>query len=445
MFRRTAIVAGIALGLGASAAQAQAPRQGFTFWYGLTGQLSEAVQSVCQRFNDSQQDFSVTCTSQGDYAKTLQNTIAAFRANEQPTVVQVYDAGTADMMLANVHLPARELMAQQNRAVNWDNYLSPIAGYYATSKGEMLSFPFNSSTAVMYWNRGAFKQAGFEQPPETWEGMERALRALKAQGHACPMALDFDSWPHLEQFTAVHNVPMATRDNGYGGLDAEYVFNQGIVKRHYNNLYNWYKEGLIQLRTPQGGQDVVTSFATGSCAVGFASIANHQTVRRTAAAGLDWTPALLPVYEGTARTNSRVGGASLWTLKGRPAGEYRAAAAFFAFLATPESETNWSTITGYIPVTQTGYDAMRQQGFFQRPENVGREVAMQSLLLTEPTVNSRGLRLGNMTQFRAAYMNEMQAAFAGSKTMDQALEATQAEGNRLLRRFEQTYRGKQLP
>jgi sn-glycerol 3-phosphate transport system substrate-binding protein len=132
-------------------------------------------------------------------------------------------------------------------------------------------------------------------------------------------------------------------------------------------------------------------------------------------------------------------------LKGRPAGEYRAAAAFFAFLATPESETNWSTITGYIPVTQTGYDAMRQQGFFQRPENVGREVAMQSLLLTEPTVNSRGLRLGNMTQFRAAYMNEMQAAFAGSKTMDQALEATQAEGNRLLRRFEQTYRGKQLP
>jgi sn-glycerol 3-phosphate transport system substrate-binding protein len=436
----------LAMGGQQVAAQGAAPqRQAFSFWYGLTGQLSEVVQDVCKRFNDSQQEFSVNCTSQGDYAKTLQNTIAAFRANEQPTVVQVYDIGTADLMLSGQYLPAKELMASQNRPVKWANYLSPIAGYYASSKGEMLSFPFNSSTAVMYWNRGTFKAVGFEKPPGSWQEMERALRALKASGHACPMAFDFDSWPHLEQFAAVHNVPVATRENGYGGLDAEYNFDQGIVREHYNNLLKWYKEGLLQLRTPQGGQDVVTSFAAGACASGFASIANHQTIRKTAVQGLDWTPALLPVYDGHARTNSRVGGASLWTLKGRPAAEYRAAAAFFAFLATPESEVYWATNTGYIPVTQTGYDSLKQSGFFQKPENVGREVAMESLLLTEPTPLSRGLRLGNLTQFRAAYANEMQAAFAGSKTMDQALDATQAEGNRLLRRFQQTYAGKQLP
>jgi sn-glycerol 3-phosphate transport system substrate-binding protein len=444
MLRRTAIAAGLVLALGSNQASAQQP-QNFTFWYGLTGQLSEVVQSVCKRFNDSQREFSVTCTSQGDYAKALQNTIAAFRANEQPTVVQVYDIGTADLMLSGQYLPARELMAAQNRPVNWNNYLSPIAGYYATSKGEMLSFPFNSSTAVMYWNTGAFKAVGFEKPPESWQDTERALRALKAAGHACPMAFDFDSWPHLEQFAAVHNVSMATKDNGYGGLDAEYDFNKGIVREHFNNLLKWYKDGLMQIRTPQGGQDVVQSFASGQCASTFGSIANHQTIRKTAAADMQWTPALLPVYDGHARTNSRVGGASLWALKGRPAAEYKAAAAFFAFLATPDSEIYWATNTGYIPVTQTGYDALKQNGFFQRPENVGREVAMQSLLLTEPTPLSRGLRLGNGTQFRAAYANEMQAAFAGTKTMDQALEALQTEGNRLLRRFQQTYSGKQLP
>lgn len=70
---------------------------------------------------------------------------------------------------------------------------------------------------------------------------------------------------------------------------------------------------------------------------------------------------------------------------------------------------------------------------------------MTSLLATEPTEFSRGLRLGNMTQFRATYANEMQAAFAGQKSMDEALDSMAAEGNRLLRRFEQTYRGKQLP
>ncbi|MFC7608090.1 hypothetical protein [Teichococcus aestuarii] len=124
MLRKTALAAGLILALGGAQAQAQGQqRQGFTFWYGLTGQLSEAVQSVCKRFNDSQAQYSVTCTSQGDYAKALQNTIAAFRANEQPTVVQVYDIGTADLMLAGVYRPARELMASQGHQVNWNNYL----------------------------------------------------------------------------------------------------------------------------------------------------------------------------------------------------------------------------------------------------------------------------------------------------------------------------------
>ncbi|MFC0409839.1 extracellular solute-binding protein [Roseomonas elaeocarpi] len=445
MLRRTALALGVAItALAAPHAEAQ-ERQRFTFWYGLSGQLGDVVQQVCKRFNDSQRDFEVSCVSQGDYPRTLQNAIAAFRAGEQPTVVQVYDIGTADLMLSGQYVPARELMAEQKRNVDWNNYLSPIAAYYATSKGEMLSFPFNSSTAVMYWNRGAFRDVGYEKPPETWEDVEKALRALKAKGHACPMAINFDSWPWLEQFASVHNLPIASEDNGYGGLDAKLVFNDGLIRKHFNNIYRWYKEGLLVVKTPETGQIATAAFADGTCASMFNSIADHSTVRLTAKQGLDWTPAMLPLYAGTTRTNSRVGGASLWTLKGRPAAEYRGAAAFFEFLAKPESEEFWSTNTGYIPVTRAGYDKLKAEGFFQRPQNVGREVAMDSLLVTEPTQYSRGLRLGGFTQIRAIYANEMQAAFSGQKTMDQALDTMVEEGNRVLRRFEQTYRGKQLP
>ncbi|MDJ0390038.1 extracellular solute-binding protein [Roseomonas sp. E05] len=444
-FRLTALAAGLALTLGAPAAQAQ-QRQGFTFWYGLTGQLSDVVQEVCKRFNDSQQQYQITCTSQGDYAKALQNTIAAFRAGEQPTIVQVYDIGTADLMLSGQYVPARALMSEQGYDVDWSNYIAPIAAYYANSKGEMLSFPFNSSTAVMYWNRAEGRKVGFENPPATWEDLHKALVAMKQAGSACPMSMDFDSWALFEQFTAAHNIPVASKDNGYGGLDAEYVFdNQPLVKQHFNNLLNWYKDGLIKVRTPESGQNVIASFASGDCNVTFGSIASHQTVRLTAKEGLDWTPALLPVYAGHERYNTRVGGASLWALKGRPQTEYKGAAAFFAFLATPESEEFWSTRTGYVPVTRTGYERMKDEGFFERPENVGREVAMKSLLLREPTPLTKGLRLGNLTQFRAAYANEMQAAFAGQKSMDQALASLQEQGNQLLRRFQQTYRGKTLP
>lgn len=444
MVRRT-LLSTVAAALLAAAPARAAERQPFTFWYGLTGQLSDVVQKVCARFNAAQADYEIKCVSQGDYAAALQNTIAAFRAGEQPTVVQVYDIGTTDMMLSGQYVPARELMDRQGYKVDWSNYLPPIADYYATSKGEMLSFPFNSSTAVMYWNRGAFRDVGFEKPPATWEELGRALHALKARGHACPLAFNWDSWPWLEQLAAVQNLPIASEDNGYGGLDAKYVFNTGLIRSHFNMLLGWYKDGLMQIKTPETGQTVTAAFADGTCAAGFNSIADHSAIRLTAKAGLDWTPALLPVHEGTARTNSRVGGASLWTLKGRPEAEYKGAAAFFAFLAQPESEEFWVSNTGYIPVTRTGYDRLKAQGFFQQPQNVGREVAMESLLVTEPTPLSRGLRLGNLTQFRVVYANEMQAAFTGKETMDQALDNMVDQGNGLLRRFQQTYRGKTLP
>jgi sn-glycerol 3-phosphate transport system substrate-binding protein len=44
------------------------------FWYGNSGDISKVVQQVCQHFNDSQQDYTVVCTSQGAYAAAVQNT-----------------------------------------------------------------------------------------------------------------------------------------------------------------------------------------------------------------------------------------------------------------------------------------------------------------------------------------------------------------------------------
>ncbi|MBE9603918.1 extracellular solute-binding protein [Acetobacteraceae bacterium H6797] len=438
-----AVALGLALSVSGAAEAQQQQRQKFTWWYGLTGQLAEVMENYCKNFNASQNEFEIVCTGQGTYDQALQNTIAAFRANQQPTIVQVYDVGTADLMLSGQYVPARELMANNGYRVDWNNYIPSIGNYYATREGEMLSFPFNSSSAVMYWNKGAYRSVGFENPPATWEEVEKAARALKAQGHACPIALDFDSWAAWEQFNAIHNQPIATKENGFGGLDAQLVVND-LFRKHANNLLAWYKEGLIQVRTPQSG-GLLPAFASGECAMMMGSIANHVGIGRTAKQGLEWTVGMLPLYQGYTRTNSMVGGASLWVLKGRPAAEYKGAAAFLNFIAQPAQEMFMVQNTGYIPVTRSGAQAVVDSGFYQQPQNAGREVVMQSLTYTPPGPNSRGIRLGNFTQIRALYATEMQAAFSGQKTMDQALDSIVSEGNKLLRRFEQTYRGKQLP
>jgi len=53
---------------------------------------------------------------------------------------------------------------------------------------------------------------------------------------------------------------------------------------------------------------------------------------------MNWDVAMIPVYEGFVRTNTVVGGASLWVLSGKSEDEYRGAAEYLKFLATPEGE-----------------------------------------------------------------------------------------------------------
>jgi sn-glycerol 3-phosphate transport system substrate-binding protein len=160
---------------------------------------------------------------------------------------------------------------------------------------------------------------------------------------------------------------------------------------------------------------------------------------------MHWGVAMLPVYAGTKRLNSLVGGASLWVLAGKSPEEYKGAAAFLNFIAQPEQALFWSTVTGYIPVTKSGYDYMTQHGFYADPKYKGREIAIASLTASEPTVVSRGIRLGGFLQIRNEVANGWQAIFSNKVSVQQGVDQMVERGDAILRRFEATYKGKQLP
>ncbi len=105
----------------------------------------------------------------------------------------------------------------------------------------------------------------------------------------------------------------------------------------------------------------------------------------------------------------------------------------------------WSTVTGYIPVTKTGYDYMVQKGFYQQAAYQGREVAIASITASQPTSVSRGIRLGGFLQIRNEVANGLQAIFSNKEPVQQAIDETVDRGNAILRRFEATYKGKILP
>jgi sn-glycerol 3-phosphate transport system substrate-binding protein len=434
-----------AMATAATVGSASAEKVKFEYWYGLTGDLGEVVLETCNRFNASQDKYEAVCVGQDGYEKAVQNTIAAFRAGKHPTLLQSFDAGTADLMLSGEFYPVHQLMADQGIAIEWADYFPGIANYYSASTGEFFSMPWNSSTPVYYFNKAHFEKAGIAEAPVTWEGMEEAFKALKASGQACALAYAPSSWIDLEQFSMVHNLPVASNDNGYAGLDTELLYNTTLHVQHMENIKRWLDEGFALLRTTASGKPARDSFVEGECSVFFSSIADHNTIHKIAPEGLSWDVQIIPTYEGVERHNSVVGGASLWVLSGKADEEYAAAAAYLAFLATVDEQRFLLENSGYIPVTKSAYDTLLGEGFYAEAPYLNRDIAMKSLTWTEPTNLTRGLRLGGMIQIRSEWTSEVEAALAGQKSMKEALDTAAARGNDILARFARTYEGKSFP
>jgi sn-glycerol 3-phosphate transport system substrate-binding protein len=432
----------LALASGANAAE----RIKFDYWYGLTGDLGEVMAKHCKLFNESQDKFEAVCTGQGGYDKAEQNTIAAYRAKQHPTIVQIYDAGTVNFMLSGAIYPATKFAKDYAIDVEWKAYFPGIANYYATSSGEMWSFPYNSSTALFYWNKAAWSKINKTEAPKTWAELGEDLKALKAAGVECGLAFDFDTWQNLEQFSATNNLPIASMDNGYGGLGAELEFNKTAFVNHMKDYKGWLDAGYAKIQTTQVGKNLVQAFSDGTCAATIMSVANHGTVKNTQVAGLDWAVTPMPVIDAAVRKNSLVGGASLWVMEGKSKEEYEAAAAFLKYVtASDTGEKFIAENTGYIPVTTKGFELLNAEGFYKDPSKAGREVAIASLTASEVGPLSRGIRLGNYTSVRSAIRSELEAAFTGKKDMQVAMDDAVKAGNEILRRYEQTYKGAALP
>jgi len=432
MIRRPLIAALAAFGLAATTAQAQTE---IHFWHSMGGALGDKVSELAGKFNASQKDYRVVPTFKGTYPESMTAAIASYRAGNAPHILQVFEVGTATMMAAKgAVVPVYKLMKDADEPFNPKAYLGPVAGYYTDSKGNMLSFPFNSSTAIFYWNKDAFKKAGLdpEKPPKTWKELVAVAEKLKASGQTCAYTTSWPSWVHVENFSAWHNVPIGTKENGLAGTDTEFRINTPLHVRQLTMLQDLAKRGMFSYsgRTNQGG----AKFTSGECAMMTESTGGQANVRR--GAKFDWAVTQIPYWDDVAGApqNAIIGGASLWVMGGKTNNSYKGVARFFAFLSRPEVQMEWHKDTGYVPITYAAYEMTKKSGYYT--QNPGAEVAIKMLANKPPTANSKGLRFGNFVQGREVIEEEMEAVFAGKKEPKAALDEAVKRGNEILRKFE---------
>jgi sn-glycerol 3-phosphate transport system substrate-binding protein len=407
------------------------------FWHAMTGQLNDAVDALAKKFNERQYDYEVKPLYKGTYPETLTAAMAAYRSKTPPHIVQVFDVGTQTMLLSGAIMPVFQLMREQGMVIDWSDFIQPVLSYYSKN-GRLYSMPFNSSTPILYYNKDAFQKAGLstDRPPITWKEVEEFSRRIISAGAAkCGFSTGWPSWILFENMAAWHNLPFATNQNGFGGVEPQLLVNGEFQGKLIGRLVSWQAEQLYSY----GGRmdDPDPKFMRGECAMYLQSSALIGRFARSVR--FKWGTGQLPHWGPPYKKGTSIpGGATLWVMQGLPPTDYRGIAQFFKFLAEPDQQAVWHQTTGYVTLTNASLKYLGQTNHFLR--NPDQWTAFAQLTSGNNTPNTQGIRLGNFVAVRDAIEGELENILARKKSVQQGLDDAVAKGNEILKEFASSYK-----
>ncbi|WP_194096403.1 extracellular solute-binding protein [Marivivens aquimaris] len=430
--KRISFVSALALSLAANASFAQTE---ITFWHAMGGALGDTVNQIATDFNASQDDYQITPVFKGTYEEALTAGIAAFRAGEQPNILQVFDAGAATVIGAKgATVPVQDLMIDNGVDFDIEDYISGVRYFYADSEGKMIGMPFNSSSPIMYFNETALEEAGVEAP-KTWEEFENTTAPALVEAGYIPLSQSHSPWIWVENFFSRHNLPFATNNNGYDGADTEILVNSDEIKMHWTNVKEWLDEGYYNWYGASW-DDNQTPFEEGKVAIWLGSSGSFGGLMAKDLP-FEFSATYLPYWESitTEPTQTFIGGASLFAMSGKSDEEDAATAAFFEYLTSPEVQYMWHRETGYVPITEAAYEMAKEDGHYDRFP--AAEVGIQQLSLPAGE-NTAGYRMGFYVQIRDVMNREFGRILTDETSVDDAFATIETEANDLLSRFAMT-------
>ncbi|MEC9266676.1 MAG: extracellular solute-binding protein [Alphaproteobacteria bacterium] len=413
---------------------AQAEPTEITMWHAMGGRLGEVVDEMTAEFNASQSDVKLTSIYKGGYEDTMTAGIAAFRAGEQPHIIQVFDAGAATIINApGAVYPVADLLKDHGVGFDIENYISGVRYFYADSDGKMIGMPFNSSTPLLYVNKEALAKAGVEAP-QTWEDFEAIAPKLVEAGYV-PLSQSHSPWIFSENFHSRHNIQMATANNGFDSTDVDILYNNEHMKGHWTKVKEWLDKGWYGYYGRGWGENQ-DAFVQGKTAMWLGSSGSFGGLRKSA--DFDFGTTYLPYWKSIIEEpkGTFIGGAALFAFSGHEDPEYKAVAKFFDYMTKPETQFFWHKETGYVPITTGAYELAKKAGYY----NEAPDAEVGILQLSQPTGEwTKGYRLGYYVQIREVMYKNYERLLNGEASVDEAFQAIEAESNELLDRFHDTY------
>ncbi len=426
---------GAAAGLTPSRARAQTPTR-IVFWHSMGGSLGETVvRAFVNRFNASRKDIQVEAQYQGTYDDAINKLRASIQSAAVPAIAQVYDIGTRFMIDSKGVVPMQDFIDREKFDLS---ALEPnILAYYRVG-ARLFSMPFNTSSAILYYNKDMFKRAGLDpnQPPRTFEEIEAYAKRLVTSG-ATPSGITIAiyGW-FFEQLLARQGALYANHGNGRDAPATAVVYNQ---EEEGPRVLDWWARMVKAGVATNPGRPTAASqraFAAGQTAMTWDSTAVLRSLLTQSAGRFEVGTGYFPKPPAATTGGSIVGGASVWILKGRPPAEQQAAWEFVKFISAPAQQAAWYVGTGYFPIRKDSYrEPLAQETLAKNPQFLTAISELRSSPIDRAT---QGALLGVFPEARQKSEDAIEAVVLGRKTPRQALDDAARDVNRAIGVYNRT-------
>jgi len=412
------------------------------FWHAMSGDRIALIEDIVNDFEEAYPDIDVKAQYSGNYPETLNKLVASVQSGNAPHIVQIYEIGTRLMIDSGVIVPVQDLIDQDN-SFDVGVLLEPILNYYKVD-GKLYSMPFNSSTALLYYNKTLFEEAGLDpnRPPQTYEELLEYSRILTRRDSNGTIVQYGLTWPThswiIEQLLAAADAPLVNNDNGRTARATEAVFNNEAGLKIFEMFDQLNKEGLILNTTREDWNAASQNFVSGRAAMNFYSTSDVKIFQEALESnGYELGTAFLPVPDISVSGGPVIGGASLWLIDGHSDEETKAAWEFMKFVNREDQQIRWHQGTGYFPVRKDAVQRLHYEGFYA--ENPNYFTSLLQLLLAKRDFNSAGAVIGVFPETRENIEIAYERMADGQMTPQEALSWAEKQVTGLIQEYNEFY------
>lgn len=377
------------------------------------------IQEVIDAFEAENPHVKVNAYStnaDSDYNEVFLSALDNADLGQAPSIVQVEEGLTRQAIDFGYFIPISEVASEEQLAT-LDDLLPTVLGFYEI-EDELWGMPWNVSNPTLYYNRTAFEAVGLDPDvaPVTFEDILAACEALMSGETTFTSCIN---WPmstwFIEQWVAMQNEQFINNDNGRSARATETYFNSNIIldimkwwdQLDANGYYSY--SGRIGDMNGEG-----IAFLTQRTAIHINSSAGLSLFSNFAQFELGVAP--LPLPHADATNGVTVGGGGLWIMADQTEEQIQASVDFIFFLTSTENDIKWHKGTGYVPIRQSSYEALTEEGYYE--ENPFYMVAVEQLANSQSNIASSGAVIGPSNEARAHLLAAFQLLLDGAETSE---------------------------